>query len=43
VLTLALVWWAPWVLIAWALTGLVASLAGRLLTWRARRPKLHPQ
>jgi uncharacterized membrane protein len=42
VLTLALVWWAPWVQIAWALTGLVASRASRILTRRASRARRHP-
>lgn len=42
-LTLTLVWLAPWVQIAWALTGAVANLAGRLLTKRTRRAERHQQ
>jgi uncharacterized membrane protein len=37
VLTLALVWWTPWVQIAWFLTSPVGNLVRVLLTIRARR------
>jgi uncharacterized membrane protein len=33
--TLVLVWWTPWVLIPWFLTGVVAYFAGRIVARRA--------
>ena len=42
-LTLALVWWAPWVQVAWALTGGVAYFTDRFLARRRGPAHPHPQ
>jgi uncharacterized membrane protein len=42
-LTLGLVWLAPWVQLAWALAGGVAYVTGRFLARRAVRAQHHPR